>query len=323
MSPASTPPLKPAALQPGDTVGVVAPASPFDREGFERSCENWRARGYTVVFDDSIFDREPPYFAGAPERRARNLLEMFCRPEIRAVLCARGGYGSNYLFDKIDLDVVRRHPKIFMGYSDVTALLTWFHDATGLVTFHGPMMNKDFAAPEGVHEASLAAALSGRSPWSLAQDCGLVPVVAGRAEGKLYGGCLSILVSSLGTPQEIRTQGTILFLEDVSAKPYQIDRMLMQLRLAGKFNGVRGIVFGEMLDCRQSADQPYQLEDVVGRVVGDLGIPVGYGLRSGHVSRTNITLPIGVNASLQVGEQAMLTIHEPATVPAAATANKS
>ncbi len=315
--------LKPAALQPGDTIGVVAPASPFNRATFEQSCANLRGRGYKVVYPDCIFDREPPYFAGTAEQRARNVNEMFAREDVRAIICARGGYGCNYLLDKIDLKLIRRRPKIFMGYSDVTALLTWLHDAAGLVTFHGPMMNKDFAEEAGVHQLSLTAALGGASEWNLGSASGLEAIVPGHAEGMLYGGCLSMLVASLATAYEIRTHGTLLFLEDVMAKPYQIDRMLMQLKLAGKFNGVRGIVFGEMLDCRQSDDQPYTLQEIVKRVLGELRIPIAYGLRSGHVSRANVTLPIGVRASLSVTSDAALRILEGATVPAAATANKS
>jgi muramoyltetrapeptide carboxypeptidase len=135
----------------------------------------------------------------------------------------------------------------------------------------------------------------------------------------LYGGCLSMLTASLGTPYEVRTEGTILFIEDIAAKPYQIDRMLMQLKLAGKFEGVRGIVFGEMLDCIQSKDQEYRLQEVIMRVVGDLGIPIAYGLPSGHVSRKNVTLPIGVQSELQVGKEVTLKILEAATsaLPAA------
>jgi len=125
-------------------------------------------------------------------------------------------------------------------------------------------------------------------------------LVEGTAEGILYGGCLSILVASLGTPYEIRTAGTILFVEDMAEKPYRIDRMLMQLKLAGKLDGVRGIVFGEMRDCLQTANQGYTLEEVVLRIVGSLGVPVAYGVRSGHVTSGNITLPIGVRAGLTV-----------------------
>ena len=311
------PRLKPAALQPGDTIGVVAPASPFNRETFDHSCENLRRQGYKVLVPQSVFAREAPYFAGSAGQRAGDIQQMFENPEVRAIICARGGYGSNYLLGHIDLKVVRKHPKIFMGYSDATCLLTWFLDAAGLVTFHGPMMNKDFADEDGVHALSLIAALTGASQWNLGSKAGLEAVVAGRGEGMLYGGCLSILVTSLGTPYDIRTADTLLFLEDVAAKPYQVDRMLMQLKLAGKFEGVKGIIFGEMLDCRQSDDQPYKLQDVVKRVVGDLGVPVAYGLRSGHVSRANVTLPLGVRASLNVSAEASLTILESATVAAA------
>ncbi len=314
------PKLKPAAVQPGDTIGVVAPASPFNRETFERSCENLRRQGYKVLVPESVYAREAPYFAGAAEQRAKDIEQMFENPEVRAIICARGGYGSNYLLGHIDLEILRKHPKIFMGYSDVTALLTWFHDAASLVTFHGPMMNKDFADDDGVHALSLIAALGGASQWNLGSKAGLEAVVSGRSEGNLYGGCLSILVASLGTPYEIRTAGTLLFLEDVAAKPYQIDRMLMQLKLAGMFESVKGIIFGEMLDCRQSDNQGYQLQDVVKRVLGELGVPVAYGLRSGHVSRANVTLPFGVRAALNVSSEASLTILESATVVAAAKA---
>jgi len=323
MSAKPNPRLKPTALQAGDTIGVVAPASPFNKQSFELSCANWRKQGYKVVFEESLFDREAPYFAGSAKQRAKSIEEMFVRADVRAIICARGGYGCNYLLEKIDLDVVREHPKIFMGYSDVTTLLTWFHDAAGLVTFHGPMMNKDFSTDDGIHRLSLTAALGGASQWNLGGAAGLEPVVAGRAEGNLYGGCLSLLAASLGTPYEIRTEDVILFMEDVSAKPFQVDRMLMQMKLAGKFKGVRGMVFGEMLDCRQSDDQQYQLQDVVKRVVGDLGVPVAYGLRSGHVSRGNVTLPIGVRAALNVGNQASLSFLEAATTPTADTAKKS
>ena len=207
---------------------------------------------------------------------------------------------SNYLLELLDLKKIKSHPKIFVGYSDLTSLLTYFTDSAGLVTFHGPMVNKDFGSVDGVDQFSWERALSGSSEWMLESGPEVKSLVEGDAEGILYGGCLSILVASLGTPYEIETAGTILFIEDIAAKPYQIDRMLMQLKLAGKLADVRGIVFGEMVDCIQTKDQKYTLEEVVLRVVGGLGIPVAYGLRSGHVSRGNITLPFGVRASLSV-----------------------
>jgi len=312
---APIPRIKPPALQPGDTVGIVAPASNIKRESLEAGCDALRKLGYKLFYLDSIFEKDL-YFAGSAERRTDELNEMFARDDVRAIICARGGYGANYLLEKLDLDRIRAHPKIFVGYSDITSLLTYILDTVGLVTFHGPMVARDFANSDGVDAASLESALSAASDWALklTPESGAKPLLPGSAEGMLYGGCLSMLAASLGTPYEIHTDGTILFLEDVAAKPYQIDRMLMQLKLAGKFTGVSGIVFGEMLDCTQTKDQGYTLEEVVLRIVRDLGVPVAYGLRSGHVSRRNITLPLGVRAALNVGtNEGSLQILESAT----------
>ena len=221
-----------------------------------------------------------------------------------------------------------KHPKIFVGYSDLTCLLTYFADSAGLVVFHGPMLNHDFGREEGVDLNSWNAALNGASGWALTVNPEVKGLADGSGEGILYGGCLSILAASLGTPYEIQTEGSILFLEDVAAKPFQIDRMLMQMKLAGKLKDVRGIIFGEMLDCVQTRDskkaQGYTLEEIVSRIIGDLGIPVAYGLQSGHVSRRNITLPIGVRASLKVqGNNVRLEILESATSPALKTVSQA
>ncbi len=314
-----TPRIKPPALQVGDTVGIVAPASNIQRDLLEAGVETLRKLGYRPFYFDSILEQDL-YFAGSVERRARELEEMFVRDEVRAILCARGGYGSNYLLRALDPSKIIPHPKIFIGYSDITTLLTCFADSARFVTFHGPMLTKDFTLADGVDLDSWEAALTGLPAWTLdlGPDSGVKPLVEGSAEGILYGGCLSMLVATLGTPHEIRTHGTILVLEDVATKPYQIDRMLMQLKLAAKLEGVQGIIFGEMLDCVQHPEQPYMLEDVILRVVGDLRIPVAYGLRSGHVSRKNITLPIGVRAALKVSSGAVsLKMLESATTPAA------
>jgi len=306
--------LKPPALRPGDRVGIVAPASPVERNRFLLGCEALRVLGYEPVFDNSVFSADL-YFAGSAERRARELETMFERDDIRAIVCARGGYGCNYLLPHFDLDVIRRHPKIFVGYSDVTTLLTWFHDATGLVTFHGPMVAKDFAAPRGVDVPSWQAKTGGE--LDLQAGALLTPVLPGRAEGKLYGGCLSMLAASLGTPYAIHTEGTILLIEDISTRPYQLDRMLMQLKLAGKLAGVRGIVFGEMPDCAPPPDSGYTLLELLRRCVEDLNVPVAFGLNSGHVGQSNMTQAIGVRVSLRVEETyaALATLEVPVTLP--------
>ena len=313
---AQTARVKPRALRPGDTVGIVAPASNIKRELVEKGCEALRQLGYKPFYFESILEQEI-YFAGSAERRARELGEMFARDEVRGILCARGGYGANYLLGRVDLQKIADHPKIFVGYSDITTLLAWFADSAGFVTFHGPMVTKDFALAEGIDLASWNAAVGGATGWEVnsSGDSGVEGLVDGAAEGILYGGCLSLLVAALGTPYDIRTEGTILFLEDVNARPFQIDRMLMQLKLAGKLEGVKGIVFGEVLDCLQTNNQGYTLQQVILRIVGDLEIPVAYGLRSGHVTRRNITLPIGVRAALSVnGADVTLKILEAAAV---------
>jgi muramoyltetrapeptide carboxypeptidase len=308
------PRIKPRALRAGDKVGIVAPASNVKREMLEAGCDGLRRAGYEPFYFESILERDL-YFAGSAERRAKELQDMFERDDIRAIVCARGGYGSNYLLPALDLKVIAAHPKIFVGYSDLTSLLTTFTDQASLVTFHGPMAAKDFAVADGIDIASWQNALSGKTGWEIGEASGAKPLLAGEAEGTLYGGCLSILVAALGTPYDIQTAGTILFLEDLAAKPYQIDRMLMQLKLAGKLKDVRGMVFGEMMDCRQIPTQDYTLEEVVLRVLGDLRIPVAYGLRSGHVSHANITLPLGVQARLEVSSEVTLKILESATTP--------
>jgi muramoyltetrapeptide carboxypeptidase len=239
---------------------------------------------------------------------------MFARDDVRAIICARGGYGSNYLPLTLDPKKIVFHPKILVGYSDITTLVCCMADSANFVTFHGPMVAKDFAVADGLDLESWQNAVGGAPEWRIAEGSGARPLAPGQAEGILYGGCLSMLVASLGTQQEIRTAGTILFIEDVATKPYQIDRMLMQLKLAGKLKDVRGMIFGEMLDCRQGPDQDYTLEDVILRIVEDLRIPVAFGLRSGHVSRANITLPIGVRARLTVDDAVELRILEAATV---------
>jgi muramoyltetrapeptide carboxypeptidase len=306
--------VKPPALRPGDTVGVVAPASNIQPAELEAGCYALRRAGYRPFYFDSILERDL-YFAGSVERRVRELEEMFEREEVRAIVCARGGYGANYLLEHFDLNRVKLHPKIFVGYSDLTSLLTRFTDTTALVVFHGPMVAKDWSHEGGVDLPSWESALSETSPWDVPLNPEAIGLVDGEGQGILYGGCLSILVASLGTPYQIKTAGTILFLEDLATKPYQIDRMLMQLKLGGHLDAVQGIVFGQMPGCFQSPTQDYTLEEVIRRIVSDLKIPIAFGVKSGHVTSGNITLPLGVSARLLVrNHEVALKILESAVI---------
>lgn len=306
--------LKPPPLLSGDTIGIVAPASNIQESQLDNGVARLQELGYKVAVGDAVLDQDL-YFAGSPEARARDLMSMFERDDVKAILCARGGYGSNYLLPHLDLEVIHRNPKPFIGYSDLTSLITWIYDEIGLITFHGPMATKDFAHPDGVDLDSWRIALEGKG--AAADLISVTSIVPGTAEGTLYGGCLSILTASLGTPYEIETGDTILFLEDIGTKPYQVDRMLMHLKYAGKFDSVRGFVFGEMVDCVQPGGQKYSLQDVILRVLGDLNVPIAFGLPSGHVHSGNITLPFGVRARLHADEtSATLTLLESAVCAA-------
>lgn len=304
--------VKSRALRSGDKIGILAPASSFNHEAFERGCNRLREMGYEPVYSPEIFARDL-YFAGSGERRLNELTSLLARDDIAALICVRGGYGTNYLLDKLDFNLFAQHPKIFLGCSDVTSLLTVITDRTGLVTFHGPMIAKDIA-DGGFDSATWNNALQGARSWDV-PTAGVEVLRTGRAQGRLYGGCLSMLAASLGTPFEIETDGTILFVEDIGEKPFRIDRMLMQLHLAGKLKGVHGFAFGEMLDCRPPAGETYTLQQVILRVLRGYEVPVVYGLKSGHVSSNNITLPFGVQAELTAGSEGVaLKILEPATI---------
>jgi muramoyltetrapeptide carboxypeptidase len=306
--------IQPPALRPGDKIGIIAPASNVNQGLLETGCARLRQLGYEPVYSQSILERDL-YFAGTVERRMREIEEMLKREDIGALICARGGYGSNYLLERLEFEKFARRPKILIGYSDNTSLLTAIHDRAGLITFHGPMVTKDFASADGVELTSWNNAVQGASAWSIPM-AGVEVLQQGHARGRLYGGCLSMLVASLGTPFEIMTDNTLLFLEDIAAKPYQVDRMLTQLRLAGKLRRVRGIIFGEMLDCVQPGGQDYTLQQVIVRTLRgmDADVPIVYGLKSGHVSSGNITLPLGVEAELVASDAvAELKILEQAT----------
>lgn len=308
---AEPPIIRPRALRKGDRIALIAPASSFSRQGFEAGCERLRQMGYEPVYSENIFNRDI-YFAGSAERRIEEFHEFWSRDDVAALLCVRGGYGSNYVAERLDFDRIAAQPKALIGCSDITTLLTAIHDRTGLVTFHGPMVAKDLAS--GAFDiASWNNALGGFAEWSVPAD--KVEVLrAGKARGRLYGGCLSMLVASLETPFEIETGGVILFIEDIAEKPYRIDRMLWQLQMAGKFDHVQGIVFGEMLDCLPPKGETYTLQQVIMRVLAPYNVPIIFGLRSGHVTAGNITLPIGVQAELAAeGAGASLRILEAAT----------
>jgi len=309
---AANAPLVPLRPVPRDAaISVLSPASFAKPERVDRGIERLRTLGFLPHLGANTQKRGPLFFAGTPKERLADFHSAFADPETAIVSCVRGGYGSNYLLGGLDLSLIRQHPKPFFAYSDLTGIQLHLLDRLGLPVFHGPMLAADFALDDGVHLTSFQSALAGEL-YSVGATEGLRTLKPGATAGTLYGGCLSILVSLLGTPWEPATEGKLLFLEDVGVKPYQIDRMLWQLRAAGKLDGIRGIVFGEMLDCSSPGAPDSLLDDVILHAFRDNDIPIAIGLRSGHVSRQNVTLTFGVQAELQATSAPQLNLLQPA-----------
>ena len=306
-----SPLLKPHAVAEGAAISVIAPASFAQPDRVDRGMKALRAAGYFPRPGEHAHVRGPIFFAGTPAQRLEDLHAAFAGRDTQLVMSLRGGYGSNYLLEGLDLDVIRPYPKPFFAYSDLTGIQLHLLDRLGLPAFHGPMAAADFASENGVHGRTFNAALAGEC-YSVGAAEGMRALKSGVARGTLYGGCLSILVSLLGTKWEPATEGKLIFLEDTGAKPYQIDRMLWQLRMAGKLKGIRGVVFGEMLDCTSPGAAPDLLEQVILRAFEDFYGPIAIGLRSGHVSRGNVTLTLGVEAELRTNHEAELELLEPA-----------
>ena len=303
--------LLPAAPPTGSSISIISPASFAKTERLDRGIEQLRALGFASKLGAHTQTRGPLFFSGSPEERLADLHAAFADPETAIVAAVRGGYGSGYLLEGLDLALIAERPKPFFAYSDLTGIQLYLHDRIALPVFHGPMVAADFGVDDGVHLASFQSALAGE-PYSVGADEGMRVLRPGAAHGTLYGGCLSILVALLGTPWAPATEGKLLFIEDVGAKPYQIDRMLWQLRAAAKFDGVRGIVFGEMLDCSSPGAAPDLLDKTILSALDGVDVPIAIGLRSGHVSRQNVTLTFGVEAELICDSDVRLNLLEPA-----------
>jgi muramoyltetrapeptide carboxypeptidase len=286
------------ALRAGDVVGVAAPAGPVDPERLARGVAELEGIGFGVRVADGVLERSG-FTAGGAERRLRQLHGLFADPDVRAIVCARGGAGLLHLLPGLDVGLVLAHAKPVVGYSDVTALHLLL-GGLGIPSLHGPMVARELADGDSAYDRrSLWHALTGEGePWASGPE--LRPLRLGSAEGTLRGGCLSLLAACAGTPWALRTAGSevILLLEDVDERPYRVDRMLRQLRLSGALDGVRGVVLGEMRGCESAPDADYRLEDVVLEALAGLDLPVAIGLPSGHVPGPQVTLPLGVPARL-------------------------
>jgi muramoyltetrapeptide carboxypeptidase len=304
--------LKPRALRSGDRVAVVAPASPFVREEFEAGLAELRRLGFDPVFDPSVFDRDA-YVAGAPETRAAAIRRALEDGSVGAIMAARGGYGSVQLLPWLDPAAVRRARKPLVGYSDLTSLLTFLSGRCGLVAFHGPTVAGRLGRGiDGYDEATFLGALTRPEPLGPLHAPGLEVVRAGEAAGPLFGGNLTQLAASMGTPFAFDPPaGAVLFLEDVNERPYRLDRLWTQLRLAGIFDRTAAIVLGEFPGCDEPGDE-LRGSDTLARLARDCAGPVLFGFPSGHTHGAALTLPLGVRARVVASGQPALVIEESA-----------
>lgn len=297
--------LKPRRLVRGDKVALVAPASPFKREEFDAGVRELQGLGFDAVYDDRVFERRR-FVAGDAALRAGMLHDAWKDPSVAAIIAVRGGYGSAQVLPLLDPAVMTAARKIFVGYSDITALLS-FHLQHGVVAFHGPMLEYRLAAGEsGYHRESFLRAVQGLEPIGELRPDGLEALRPGEARGPLVGGTLTQLAASLGTPWAFAPPpGAILFLEDVGERPYRIDRMLTQLRQAGTLSRVAGLVFGELPACDEPGGE-HLIRDVVRECVADFPGPVLFGFPSGHTAGPTWTLPFGVDARITTSPAALV-----------------
>jgi muramoyltetrapeptide carboxypeptidase len=315
--------IRPRALKAGDTVALITPSTYVsDPDKLELARRTVAHFGLKARWGANVGKRDG-YLGGSIQARVDDLHAAFADPEVKAVFCIRGGYGSAMLLDKIDFNLIRRNPKIFIGYSDITALHVAIHQQTGLVTFHGPVTLSRFSGytqdcfRRALFEPKPLGALSNPPEENPLRPRHLARVIRpGKASGQLTGGNLSLIASLMGTPWEIDTAGKILFIEDVGEQPYSMDRMLTQLRLAGKFRGIKGLVIGECSECTPRQFQPsfestFSLGEVLNNILGDLKVPVLTGMTIGHTD-DQLTLPLGVQARLDAAAET-LTIDESAT----------
>ncbi len=301
--------IKPAVLKPGDTIGIIAPSTAVsDPDDFKKAKEALDYFGLKMKIGENVL-RGSGYKTRSVDERLSDLHTFFDDSEVKAIMCIRGGYGSPQILDGINYDLIRKNPKIFLGYSDITAMHLAINKLSGIVTFHGPVLLSAFSnytidyfkkalfstEPIGISENS-------KEKNTFREVFPTRTVCKGKAKGRLIGGNLSLVCGTLGTPYEIDTVGKILFIEDVGEEPYRIDRMLTQLRLANKLQAAAGIVIGYCKDCNSDGLQPSRIWDsslgeIIDNIVGKLNIPALYGLTIGHTSN-QITLPLGVMAEL-------------------------
>lgn len=294
--------IKPRPLKHGDTIGVIAPASPcYEQNRIELGVRALEEMGFRVKLGRSCLSRYG-YLAGKDDIRAYDINAMFENKDVHGIICLRGGYGTPKILDKIDYELIRNNPKVYVGYSDITATHIAINQLSDLVTFHGPMVTIEMAEDfDDFSKKSLLDFIMGKeNPKSLSnpKEEKMGCFYGGRCEGELIGGNLTLICATLGTAYEIDTRGKILFIEDIKEEPYSIDRMLTQLNLAGKFEECEGIILGDFNECiAEYPNKSLTLQQVLEDIIGPLKKPTIHNFMAGHC-KPQITLPMGVKVEM-------------------------
>lgn len=281
----------PEHLKPGDTIGIIAPAN-YSNDSSKYEIDYLIEKGFNIVYGKS-FGNSWYGFGATDDVRADDINEMFSNKDIKAIFAIRGGYGTIRIVDKLDYENIKRNPKIFMGYSDITTLLLAINEKTGLVAYHGPMTANFKDIPIETENSFVDTILNNKRINLLDYEKSYSIMKQGAAEGEIIGGNLSLIVASLGTKYEINTDNKILFLEETNEATYRIDRMLQQLKLAGKLDKIKGVILGDFKNAKRAEKDDMSLDDVFFEMFKNMNIPIIKNFKSGHV-RPFITVPIGV-----------------------------
>ena len=305
--------IRPPALREGDRIAVVAPASPFDREEFDRGLEELRSLGLEPVFNDSVFERSD-YLAGSASERARNFVEAWRDPSIAAVMAVRGGYGSAQLLPFLNASDFRTNPKVLIGCSDITSLLNFASIQGEMNVFHGPMV-VTLGKGKGLYDrSSLIGQIMSGTPYGPLVCDGVEVLKSGSSRGRIYGGTLTQIVASLGTSFSFSPPDKyVLLLDDVDERPYRVDRMMNQLRQAGLLQRASALICSEFQGCSETGGR-LSARSVLARYSSDIDGPVLFGLRTGHTTFPMVTVPFGVNATIQTDSSVAVVIEEPAVM---------
>tara|TARA_Y100000817_G_scaffold83076_1_gene64227 strand:+ start:2698 stop:3633 length:936 start_codon:yes stop_codon:yes gene_type:complete len=293
--------IKAKSLRKGDCIGIISPSYWTSKKTLLKTMSFFERQGYTLKIGNSNSLKWGP-FAGKPEQRAEDINSMFKDPDIKAIICARGGYGANRVLDLLDYKLIKKNPKIFIGFSDITAYLTSITQKTGLVTFHGPMLVSFKERLIKYNLANMLKVLSRDEKIKIRYPNKLKPKIlrSGNAKGKLWGGNMTLLINRFGTNDYLNTDNAILFLEDIDEYLYAFERMLVQMRNAGMFDKVKGLIFGELKEMKDQ-EIPFErdTDQIIMDICGDLEIPIITNFPCGH-GIYQATIPLSINAELNV-----------------------